>query len=206
MPGLSWSTLQLLLLLSIALCYVNKLDAEQGFCAASSFILSSDPKLQPLYWKVTNPNLSPAHLKDNSISGLPANDVERYAYLEDHVTEQIVGSTDNQPLLETPGEIFELRKLLPTSTAYDFNIHIMDFHPREFLNVKCVALISFTGGPLQQHGEVVPSQQFSSYPIFDGYVCIDDKLWYFILFNFDLSPTSDNSQLALHQKPEHFAT
>jgi len=60
----------------------------------------------------------------------------RYASLEKYVTEQIVSSTKKQPLLETPGEIFELRKLLPTSLPYDFNIHIMDFQPGEFLNVK----------------------------------------------------------------------
>lgn len=60
----------------------------------------------------------------------------RYAPLPTHVPEPIVNSTDKQPLLETPGEIFELRKLLPTSLAYDFNIHIMDFQPGEFLNVK----------------------------------------------------------------------
>lgn len=29
----------------------------------------------------------------------------RYASLENHVTGQIVGSTDQQPLLETPGEV-----------------------------------------------------------------------------------------------------
>ncbi|GAB2236354.1 hypothetical protein Droror1_Dr00028188 [Drosera rotundifolia] len=60
----------------------------------------------------------------------------RYSHLGDHVTEEIIGIASNQPLLETPGEIFELRKLLPTSAAYDFNIHIMDFQPGEFLNVK----------------------------------------------------------------------
>lgn len=60
----------------------------------------------------------------------------RYANLGNHKTEQIFSSTDKQPLLETPGEIFELRKLLPTSMPYDFNIHIMDFQPGEFLNVK----------------------------------------------------------------------
>nr|POE46638.1 (s)-ureidoglycine aminohydrolase [Quercus suber] len=59
-----------------------------------------------------------------------------YASLEKYVTEQIVGSTKKQPLLETPGEIFEIRKLLPTSLPYDFNIHIMDFQPGEYLNVK----------------------------------------------------------------------
>uniref|UniRef100_A0A803R5D4 Cupin type-2 domain-containing protein n=1 Tax=Cannabis sativa TaxID=3483 RepID=A0A803R5D4_CANSA len=60
----------------------------------------------------------------------------RHASLENHFTELIVGSTDQQPLLDTPGEIFELRKLLPTSTPYDFNVHIMDFQPGEYLNVK----------------------------------------------------------------------
>ncbi|XP_028762730.1 (S)-ureidoglycine aminohydrolase isoform X2 [Neltuma alba] len=60
----------------------------------------------------------------------------RYAPLENHVPELIVNATDLQPLLETPGEVFELRKLLPSSLAYDFNIHIMDFQPGEFLNVK----------------------------------------------------------------------
>ncbi|KAL4344085.1 hypothetical protein AHAS_Ahas11G0143100 [Arachis hypogaea] len=60
----------------------------------------------------------------------------RYAPLQNHVPEPVVSSTDRQPLLETPGEIFELRKLLPTSLAYDFNIHIMDFQPGEYLNVK----------------------------------------------------------------------
>ncbi|XP_008794886.2 probable (S)-ureidoglycine aminohydrolase isoform X3 [Phoenix dactylifera] len=48
----------------------------------------------------------------------------RYAILQDHYPEQIIGSTDKQPLLETPGEVFELRKLLPTSASYDFNIHV----------------------------------------------------------------------------------
>ncbi|XP_073264636.1 (S)-ureidoglycine aminohydrolase-like isoform X2 [Populus alba] len=53
----------------------------------------------------------------------------RYDSLENHVTEQIGGSTDQQ-------QVVELRKLLPPSLQYDFNIHIMDFQPGEFLNVK----------------------------------------------------------------------
>ncbi|KAF6153005.1 hypothetical protein GIB67_021610 [Kingdonia uniflora] len=60
----------------------------------------------------------------------------RYVNLQNHIPEQIVGSTDKQPLLETPGEVFELKKLLPASAPYDFNIHIMDFQPGEYLNVK----------------------------------------------------------------------
>ncbi|PKA53308.1 ureidoglycine aminohydrolase [Apostasia shenzhenica] len=214
--------------------------AEEGFCSISPSI--SGPTSRSLYWKVSNPTLSPSHLQDlpgftrsvykrdhaviapesqvfgplnnwvntlgaylispamgshftmylakmqeDSRSALPAKDVERfvfvvegmavlsdasglnhqlgvdfyayipansmhslqsdsmatlviferrYASLDGHYPEQIVGSTDEQPLLEIPGEIFELRKLLPTSTPYDFNIHIMDFHPGEYLNVK----------------------------------------------------------------------
>ncbi|OMP07500.1 hypothetical protein COLO4_07285 [Corchorus olitorius] len=214
---------------------------DGGFCSAPS-ILEADVSSKPLYWKVTNPTLSPSHLQDlpgftrsvykrdhalitpeshvfsplpdwtntlgaylitpamgshfvmylakmqeNSRSALPPHDVERfvfviqgtvtltnmsgisnklmvdsyaylppnfehslksdepatlvvferrYAFLDNHSTDQIVGSTDKQPLLETPGEVFQLRKLLPASIPYDFNIHIMDFQPGEFLNVK----------------------------------------------------------------------
>ncbi|CAI5507374.1 unnamed protein product [Closterium sp. Naga37s-1] len=48
----------------------------------------------------------------------------------------VVGQTHKQPILPVPGEVFALRKLLPTTIAYDFNIHIMDFEPGEFLNAK----------------------------------------------------------------------
>ncbi|KAL6570481.1 hypothetical protein OROGR_000031 [Orobanche gracilis] len=219
-------------LLKVAFC-------QEGFCSETS-TLEAQPL--PLYWKVTNPTLSPPHLQDlpgftrsvykrdhalitpeshvfsplsewtntlgaylitpsmgshfvmylakmqeNSKSGLPPTDVERFIfvlqgvvtlsdisgfkselkvdsyaylppnsdhslksyasatlvvferrhdYLKNHVPDQIIGSTNKQPLLETPGEVFELRKLLPTSLPYDFNIHIMDFQPGDYLNVK----------------------------------------------------------------------
>uniref|UniRef100_M1CHD5 Transcription factor n=1 Tax=Solanum tuberosum TaxID=4113 RepID=M1CHD5_SOLTU len=218
--------------------FVKTVLTQDGFCSAPLRI-DADSNSQPLYWKVTNPTLSPSHLQDlpgftrsvykkdhafitpesqvfsplpdwtntlgaylitpaigshfvmylakmqeNSKSGLPPSDVERfifvvqgsavltnisgnvhnlkvdsYAYLppnldhtvetdaaatlivferrysglENHVTEQIVGSTDKQPLLETPGEIFELRKLLPTSLAYDFNIHEVHYNQHGLL-------------------------------------------------------------------------
>uniref|UniRef100_A0A0C9S7T6 TSA: Wollemia nobilis Ref_Wollemi_Transcript_7657_1297 transcribed RNA sequence n=1 Tax=Wollemia nobilis TaxID=56998 RepID=A0A0C9S7T6_9CONI len=60
----------------------------------------------------------------------------RYQRLGNEDPQFLVGSVDKQPLLETPGEVFALRKLLPTKLGYDFNIHIMDFQPGEFLNVK----------------------------------------------------------------------
>nr|XP_011465217.1 PREDICTED: (S)-ureidoglycine aminohydrolase isoform X2 [Fragaria vesca subsp. vesca] len=221
---------------------INLAVAEGGFCSASSSIIDSGSGTNQLYWKATNPTLSPSHLQDlpgftrsvfkrdhalitpeshvfsplpewtltsgaylitpamgshfvmylarmqeNSLSGLPPYDAERFifvvhgdvtltnvsgtshklmvdsyaylppnshhsircnasatlvvferrhSYLDNLPTEQIVGSTDQQPLLETPGEVFQLRKLIPTFLSYDFNIHIMDFQPGEYLNVK----------------------------------------------------------------------
>ena len=47
-----------------------------------------------------------------------------------------VGSTDAQPLLPCDGEVFGLRKLLPATPEYDFNMHVMTFEPGEFLTVK----------------------------------------------------------------------
>ncbi|TQE08582.1 hypothetical protein C1H46_005758 [Malus baccata] len=47
----------------------------------------------------------------------------RHVSLENQSTELIFGSTAEQPLLETPGEVFQLRKLIPASIFYDFNIH-----------------------------------------------------------------------------------
>ncbi|XP_042403188.1 (S)-ureidoglycine aminohydrolase-like [Zingiber officinale] len=214
---------------------------QEGFCSIPPSIVAHSAT-KPLYWKATNPTLSPDHLQDlpgftrsvykrdhavitpeshvfsplpnwvntlgaylvtpamgshfsmflarmqeNSRSGLPPKDVERFVFvidgsvtfsngslidhklpadsyvylppnvehtlksdmaatvviferrhasLENYHPEQIIGSTAKQPLLETPGEVFELRKLLPTSAHYDFNIHIMDFQPGEYLNVK----------------------------------------------------------------------
>ena len=46
------------------------------------------------------------------------------------------GSVNDQPVLPVPGEVFVLRKLVPQTSDYDFNIHVMDFLPGEHLNVK----------------------------------------------------------------------
>ncbi|GAX83252.1 hypothetical protein CEUSTIGMA_g10678.t1 [Chlamydomonas eustigma] len=46
------------------------------------------------------------------------------------------GHVEGSPLLPTPGEVFELRKLIPQTADYDFNIHVMDFKPGEHLFVK----------------------------------------------------------------------
>ncbi|KAL0400371.1 UNVERIFIED_CONTAM: (S)-ureidoglycine aminohydrolase [Sesamum radiatum] len=94
----------------------------------------------------------------------------RYDYLENHTTEQIIASTNKQPLLETPGEVFELRKLLPTSLPYDFNIHIMDFQPGEFLNVKEVHYNQH--GLLLLEGQGIYRLGDSWYPIQAG-----DTIW-----------------------------
>ncbi|GMH35662.1 hypothetical protein BSKO_03530 [Bryopsis sp. KO-2023] len=54
----------------------------------------------------------------------------------DEVPPFLYGITDEQPVLDTPGEMFALRKLLPQTPVYDFNIHVMDFKPGEHLFVK----------------------------------------------------------------------
>ena len=46
------------------------------------------------------------------------------------------GETDAQPVLPVPGEAFALRKLLPQTADHDFNVHVMDFQPGEYLFVK----------------------------------------------------------------------
>lgn len=46
------------------------------------------------------------------------------------------GEIETQPLIAAPGEVFKLRKLLPDTEDYDFNIHVMDFMPGEHLNVR----------------------------------------------------------------------
>lgn len=94
----------------------------------------------------------------------------RYAILKNHYPEQIVGSTDKQPLLDTPGEVFQLRKLLPTSASYDFNIHIMDFQPGEYLNVKEVHYNQH--GLLLLEGQGIYRLGDSWYPVQAG-----DAIW-----------------------------
>lgn len=46
------------------------------------------------------------------------------------------GHAEESPLLPAAGEVFELRKLLPQTAEYDFNVHVMDFKPGEYLYVK----------------------------------------------------------------------
>eukprot|EP00884_Botryococcus_braunii_P015554 jgi/Botrbrau1/2682/Bobra.0203s0026.1 len=61
---------------------------------------------------------------------------ERIYALKGEKPEFRYGTTDKQPILPVEGEIFVLRKLMPMSAAYDFNVHVMDFKPGEYLNVK----------------------------------------------------------------------
>ncbi|XP_072958269.1 (S)-ureidoglycine aminohydrolase [Typha angustifolia] len=270
----SYSSQLLLLLLLLPWGTVLPALGAEEYCSAGPSIIDSTS--QPLYWKATNPTLSPTHLQDlpgftrsvykrdhaiitpesqvfsplpnwintlgaylitpamgahftmylakmqdDSRSGLPPKNVERflfvldgsillsnssemshklpvdsYAYLPANVEhmlkcrksailviferryvsvnnaspEQIVSTTDKQPLLETPGEVFELRKLLPTSAPYDFNIHIMDFQPGEYLNVKEVHYNQH--GLLLLEGQGIYRLGDSWYPIQAG-----DAIW-----------------------------
>ncbi|KAK9203384.1 hypothetical protein WN943_013638 [Citrus x changshan-huyou] len=215
---------QVLLVLSVTLSLVTIGATDGGFCSAPS-ILDRETSSKPMYWKVTNPTLSPSHLQDLNFDVIFTSDVyvllfscasvtvgsamltnasgvssklmvdsytylppnfehslraegsatlvvfeRRYASLENHITEQIVGSTDKQPLLETPGEVFQLRKLLPQAVPFDFNIHIMDFQPGEFLNVKEVHYNQH--GLLLLEGQGIYRLGDSWYPVQAG-----DVLW-----------------------------
>ncbi len=55
----------------------------------------------------------------------------------------VYGSTAELPNIPVPGEVFRLKKLLPQTPEYDFNIHIMDFDPGEYLNVKVMPMPPF---------------------------------------------------------------
>lgn len=46
------------------------------------------------------------------------------------------GTTDDKPVLPVDPEVFLLRKLLPATNDYDFNIHVMDFKPGQYLYIK----------------------------------------------------------------------
>lgn len=56
-----------------------------------------------------------------------------------------IGSTSKQPVLDVTPEIFTLRKLLPQTGDYDFNVHIMDFRPGEYLYVKVLHTLCHFG-------------------------------------------------------------
>ena len=46
------------------------------------------------------------------------------------------GVIEEQEVLPVHPEVFTLRKLMPDTEQYDFNVHVMDFKPGEHLNVK----------------------------------------------------------------------
>ncbi|RMZ53192.1 hypothetical protein APUTEX25_005181 [Auxenochlorella protothecoides] len=62
-----------------------------------------------------------------------------YAYLPPGQEHSLSTSSEASLLVferRYAGQVFRLRKLVPQTPAYDFNIHIMDFSPGEHLNVK----------------------------------------------------------------------
>ena len=56
-------------------------------------------------------------------------------YKKDEKPDREFGFIDDKPTLD-PGapEVFTLRKLLPLEERFDFNIHVMDFEPGQFLH------------------------------------------------------------------------
>lgn len=80
------------------------------------------------------------------------------------------GRTDDSPLLPTAPEVFRLRKLLPQTGDYDFNVHVMDFSPGEFLEVKEVHY--------NQHGMIILQGQ-GIYRLGDRWIPVQagDVIW-----------------------------
>ncbi|PXF47636.1 putative (S)-ureidoglycine aminohydrolase [Gracilariopsis chorda] len=62
--------------------------------------------------------------------------IDKNHALDDYAP-SVIGSEKHTPVEITAGEHFQLRRLLdPTNPSYDFNIHIMDFEPGQYLNVN----------------------------------------------------------------------
>ena len=76
-----------------------------------------------------------------------------------------LGFVDDQPTLD-PGapEVFGLRKLLPLDETYDFNIHVMDFEPGQFLHCNEMHY--------NQHGMLMLEGQ--------GVYRLGEKRWYHV--------------------------
>lgn len=56
---------------------------------------------------------------------------------KDYKTMVVIDHEDHVEVEKIPGEAFELQKLLPkTDSFYGFNVHLMNFQPGEYLNVK----------------------------------------------------------------------
>lgn len=68
------------------------------------------------------------------------------------------------------GEVFLLRKLLPQTGDYDFNVHVMDFAPGEYLNVKEVHYNQH--GLLLAAGQGIYRLANDYYPVQSG-----DSIW-----------------------------
>lgn len=96
--------------------------------------------------------------------------------------EVVVGNVDAQATLD-PGapEVFGLRKLLPLSEEYDFNIHIMDFQPGQYLHCNEMHY--------NQHGMLLLEGQ--------GIYRLRDDKWYHVRYvgsNSSASPTHAHRQ------------
>ncbi|KAK9790343.1 hypothetical protein WJX73_006610 [Symbiochloris irregularis] len=95
---------------------------------------------------------------------------ERFYALKSGQAAPVNGSTAERPVLPVPGEVFALRKLLPSSNDYDFNIHVMDFRPGEALYVKEVHYNQH--GLLLLQGQGIYRLGDSWYPVQAG-----DAIW-----------------------------
>ncbi len=94
----------------------------------------------------------------NAACAIPASiSQECFLLLQDHEVKEpyfLYGSLAAQPLLPPGGrEVFVLKKLLPQTVDFDFNVHVMDFKPGEYLHIKVRPLLCGCGwGCIQTRG------------------------------------------------------
>lgn len=82
-------------------------------------------------------------------------------YAGNHSPKSFTGSEQHIPVEICDGEVFELRRLFDASDkSFDFNIHIMDFNPGEYLNVKEVHYNQHGLLMLQGHGIYMLGERF----------------------------------------------
>ena len=114
---------------------------------------------------------------------------ERKYEIEEGKAHFLSGSVQSQPMKSVPGEVFELRKLLPATEEFDFNVHVMDFLPGQHLNVKEVHY--------NQHGLLLLSGK-GIYRLADQWMPITqgDALW--------MAPFCPQWFAALGEKPTRY--
>ncbi|URE06706.1 protein kinase G11A-like [Musa troglodytarum] len=134
------------LLLLVLLPWVRGAVGQEGFCSVPPSVVA-ESTTKPLYWKVTNPTLSPANLQD--LPGFTRS-VYRWDHAlitpESHVFSPLpdwVNTLGAYLITPAMGAHFSMylakmqgRFICLSASECRTSVKIMDFQPGEYLNVK----------------------------------------------------------------------